>query len=161
MYVCMVGSNAVVPSFHSFVHFLHFCLPNPISFCFFHFLFSASSCVYTYVLLHSSRFPSLLSTSPNSSLPPHYCFIQSTLCLASFTEGIDLNLELSPHDQGVMGDLPIVLVRYDQRVSAALPHEPPMVTQGEHTGYQATHSDNAREHRMSFLQDGEDVWCEG
>ena len=155
----MVGSNALLLSFHSFVHFLHFCLSNPILLPF------APSFSFSLLLLVHVHTPPLFifSFSPLyfTQLLSSSSLLLHPICLASFTEGIDLNLELSPHDQGVMGDLPIVLVRHDQRVSAALPHEPPMVTQGEHTGYQATHSDNAREHRMSFLQDGEDVWCEG
>lgn len=94
----------------------------------------------------------LLPTSSSSLPHPH-----PTL---PFSAGVDLNLELSLHDQGVVGDFPLMLVRHEHRVSVPLPHEPPVVTKGEHTGYQATHSDNVREHRMSFLQEGEDVWCD-
>ena len=93
--------------------------------------------------------PPPLTTSSPLLYPrstPHSCPV---------SQGVDLNLELSPHDQGVLGEFPLVLVRHENRVSAPLPHEPPVVTKGEYTGYQATHSDNARDHRMSFLQEGE------
>ena len=134
--------------------------------------------VYTYIC---SQVTGIVATPHSLALPSfapffilctHFCFFllpqppplptsspllypPSTLLPCPVSQGIDLNLELSPHDQGVLGEFPIMLVRHENRVSAPLPHEPPVVTKGEYTGYQATHSDNARDHRMSFLQEGE------
>ena len=73
--------------------------------------------------------------------------------------GFLLNLELSLHDQGVMEDHPVTMVRQDRRVSEPFSHEPPVATKGEATSDQLTESEIKKIQRESFLVEGKVTHC--